>query len=361
MILNPEKLKKLVDDDVRMFYEYDITKDSDEVTRVVSFGYVKPSNGIIVGIVTTKDGVHELTENKDFDASSTGFDEATDYFESLIIKETSPKNQNQENENSAPPVGLLFSQSNDGIKVVMQDGRKGDFTQFDFLISDNILTFTKTKNGFENNEKYYVDVIPNSPDPNMFALYPVDEQQGGVTQEIDDYSGKDLKKVANENQEAQKGGNQEGNQESNQESNKGESKGEGNPSNEDKQSEDGGKPSKDDGKPSKDGGKPSEGEGNPSGDGGESSGEGGEPSGDESDKPSKEYSVDKPKAQEILAKTYGMRQLSDLLYNFGGKENLMNDILNFSEMEKTGLLNKLGSKYSNDSQFEAVIRNVINE
>ena len=353
MILNPEKLKKIVEDDVRIFYEYDITKDSDEVTRVVSFGYIKPSNGIIVGIVTTKDGVHELTENKDFDARTTGFDEATDYFESLIIKETSPQNQNQENQNSAPPVGLIFAQSNDGIKVFMQDGRTGSFNSLDFIISDNILTFAKTKDGFEKNEKYYVDVIPNAPAPDMFALYPVNEQQGGVTQEIDDYSGQDLKKVAKENRQAQKGGNEGGNEDGNE----------------------GGEPSGQGGEPSGQGGDPSGQGGNPSGQGGsqgqgqggDPSGQGGDPSGQGTDAVDGEtdsdgdYTVDDPTAKQLLAKTYGMRDLSDLLYNFGGQENLINDLLNFSDMEKSGLLRKLGVEYKNDKQYEAVVRNVINE
>ena len=388
MILNPEKLKKIVEDDVRIFYEYDITKDSDEVTRVVSFGYIKPSNGIIVGIVTTKDGVHELTENKDFDARTTGFDEATDYFESLIIKETSPQNQNQENQNSAPPVGLLFAQSNDGIKVFMQDGRTGSFNSLDFIISDNILTFAKTKDGFEKNEKYYVDVIPNAPAPDMFALYPVNEQQGGVTQEIDDYSGQDLKKVAKENRQAQKGGNEGGNEDGNE---GGEPSGQGGePSGQGGEpSGQGGDPSGQGGDPSGQGGNPSgqggsqgQGQGgdpsgqggdpsgqggDPSGQGGDPSGQGGDPSGQGTDAVDGEtdsdgdYTVDDPTAKQLLAKTYGMRDLSDLLYNFGGQENLINDLLNFSDMEKSGLLRKLGVEYKNDKQYEAVVRNVINE
>jgi len=375
MILNPEKLKKIADDDVRMFFEYDITKESEEGKRVVSFGYVKPSNLIIVGIVTTKDGVPELIKNKDFDASTTGFDEATDYFESLIIKETSPQNQNQENENSAPPIGLLFVQENKSVKIVMQDGRKGDFKDYEYLVKDNILQISEERDDFTKNERFYVDVIPNSPQPNMFALYPVNEQQGGVTQEIDDYSGQDLKKVAKENRQAQQGGNQEGNQESNQEGNEGEDGQGGDPSGQGGDpSGQGGDPSGQGGDPSGQGGDPSGQGGDPSGQGGDPSGQGGDPSGqggqdsqggqggdsgEDDNEP--QYKIDTPTAKQMLAKTYNMQELTDLLYTFGGKENLLNDLLNFTEMEKSGLLRKFGTEYQNDRQYESIIRSVIND
>jgi hypothetical protein len=355
MILNPEKLKKTADDDVRMFFEYDITKESEEGKRVVSFGYVKPSNLIIVGIVTTKDGVPELIENKDFDASTTGFDEATDYFESLIIKETSPQNQNQENENSAPPIGLLFVQENKSVKIVMQDGRKGDFTDYEYIVKDNILQINEERDGFTKNERFYVDVIPNSPQPNMFALYPFDEQKGGVTQEIDDYSGQDLKEVAKENRQAQKGGN-EGDNEGGEPSGQG-----GEPSGQ------GGEPSGQGGEPSGQGGEPSGQEGDPSGQGGDPSGQGGQDgqgsqggdSGEDDNEP--QYKIDTPTAKQMLAKTYNMQELTDLLYTFGGKENLLNDLLNFTEMEKSGLLRKFGTEYQNDRQYESIIKSVIND
>jgi hypothetical protein len=68
-----------------------------------------------------------------------------------------------------------------------------------------------------------------------------------------------------------------------------------------------------------------------------------------------------PTAKQMLAKTYNMQELTDLLYTFGGKENLLNDLLNFTEMEKSGLLRKFGTEYQNDRQYESIIRSVIND
>jgi hypothetical protein len=369
MIFNSENINKILDGQALLVYAYEIEAKDENPPKSIQFLFNKETLKILVYKVEA--GVEP--DQKEFDATATGFDEATDYFESLILKETSPQNQNQENQNTQPPIGFLFNQPNDSIKVLMQDGRKGDFTSFDFVITDNVLKFTKTKNGFENNEKYYVDIIPDTDKPNMFALYPVGEEQGGVNQELDDYSGKDLKEATKQQQQAKEqrqqggqGGEQggQGGEQGGQQG--GEQGGQGGQGGQ--QGGDGDGDGSGGGQGGQQGGN-GDGDGSGGGQGGngrqtdngdnQGGGQGGDENANEDQEPT--YTVPTPTAQQILAKTYNMQELTDLLYNFGGKENLLNDLLNFTEMEKSGLLRKFGTEYQNDRQYESIIRSVIND
>jgi hypothetical protein len=359
MILDIEKLTKTDDNQ----YRYDISEDP--LNRLFFAMSTETSNFEVYRVVQTdKDDKSkvEVKDYKTFDANAIGFSEATDYFESLLAKETS-KGGNPENENNAPPIGILEVLQKSAVSVKMFDGRTADLRKGEYTLNSNIFTFDIDYSEFKQGERYYVDVIGSNP--KILGLFPIGDLEGdsGTNQNINQDDVDDIS---------------EGGDPFNQE-------GEPNPDGDGKPNPDG-KKGKGKGEPNPDG--DGEGEPNPDGDGdGDGDGEGepnpdgkGKPSPDGNPDPERKGGKSRPEdvageyghgtegegvikdpltAKEIIAKTYGLPDYDGLVGLFGGEQELLNDILSMDEMEKSGIFSKLALNYQNPSQFESTMRRII--
>ena len=363
MILDIQKLTKTDDNQ----YRYDI---SEEPLNRLFFAINKDTEKFeVYRLVQTdkEDKSKEVVEKEDlksFDPNAIGFSEATDYFESLLAKETA-KGGNPNGENNAPPIGILEVLQKSAVSVKMFDGRNADLRKGEYTLKSNILTFNIDYNEFKTGERYYVDTIGSNP--KILGLFPIGdlESEGGTSQNIDQ---DDLDEISEGgdpfNQEGEPNSDGEGEGEPNPDGKKGKGKGKGE----------------------------GEGEPNPDGEGdGDGDGEGdgeGEPNPDGKGKPNPDGNPDPERrggksnpddvageyekgtegegiikdpltAKEIIAKTYGLPDYDGLVGLFGGEQELLNDILSMDEMEKSGIFSKLALNYQNSSQFESTMRRII--
>jgi len=348
MILDIQKLQKRGNQ-----YIYEIATPDEPSNRII-FELTPNGKFQVFNYKQNDEGRTEVLNSKEFDPNAIGFSEATDYFESLLAKETS-KGGNPENENNAPPIGILEVLQKSAVSVKMFDGRTADLRKGEYTLKSNIFTFDIDYSEFKQGERYYVDVIGSNP--KILGLFPIGDLEGdsGTNQNINQDDVDDIS---------------EGGDPFNQE----------------------GEPNADgDGKPSPDGKKgKGKGEPNPDGDGdGDGEGEGeGEPNPDGKGKPSPDGNPDPERrggksrpedvageyghgtegegvirdpltAKEIIAKTYGLPDYDGLVGLFGGEQELLNDILSMDEMEKSGIFSKLALNYQNPSQFESTMRRII--
>ena len=142
MILDKEKLVLFSDNPLSTIYYYYVNKEESE--RIVVFYLIKNTQSVSIYLYV--EGEEGVFKEKTFYCNNpSGFDEATNYFEQLVLEETQPQNENLTNQNEQPPVGILVAYPNNSIKVLMQDGRKGDFLAPEYFISSNNFGFLVNK------------------------------------------------------------------------------------------------------------------------------------------------------------------------------------------------------------------------
>jgi len=338
MILDKSKLVK-----VNNMYGYDVSKPDDLPQSEMVFLAIAPVEQMYLVKRSYKENSEvKYTDEKQFPLTADGFSEATDYFEQLIAQQTKKEGENPDGSNNAPPIGFLEIMTDSIVSVEMQDGRKAKFTKKAYTIKSNIFTILVDFNGFEKNERYYVDVIGSNP--KIMGLYPIGDLENGdpstsqkIDQEdIDDISdGKDPFDQKGDNGEPKDAEPKDG------EPKDGEPK-DGEPKD--------GEPK--DGEP-KDG-EPKDGEPK---DGEPKDGEPTDTPIDDEEGKGKEKPL--PTSKDILAKSYGVKDFNSLIKLFGDKETLLENILSMDDMEKSGLMTKLATNYRDNSQFEKFMRTII--
>jgi hypothetical protein len=384
MILNIEKLTKTIDNQ----YRYDISEDP--LNRLFFAISTETSNFEVYRVVQVDNDDKVKVEVKDyktFQVNAIGFSEATDYFESLLAKETS-NGGNPDGENNAPPIGILEILQKSAVSVKMFDGRTAELRKGEYTLRSNIFTFEIDYSDFKKGEKYYVDVLGSNP--KIMGIFPIGDLEGDskTNQNVNQDDVDDISEGGDPfNQESSQDPNPDGKGQPNPDGD-GEGDGEGEPNPD-------GKPKKGKGTEKGDGEGEGEGDGegepNPDGEGdGDGDGEG-EPNPDgkkgKSGKRDGEYDPDGSgakassddvasdeyghvtegegtvkdplTAKEIIAKTYGLPDYEALVDLFGGEQALLNDILSMDEMEKSGIFSKLALNYQNPSQFENTMRRII--
>jgi hypothetical protein len=314
-------------------------------SNIVGFGISLIEQMYFVKRSFKEENETKYADEKEFPLTADGFSKATDYFEELIAQQTKKEGENPDGSNNAPPIGFLEIMTNSIVSVEMQDGRKAQFTKKAYTIKSNIFTILVDFNGFEKNERYYVDVIGSNP--KIMGLYPIGDLESGdpstsqkIDQEdVDDISdGKDPFDQNDDDGDPKDGDPKDG------EPKDGEPK-DGEPKD--------GEPK--DGEP-KDGepkdGDPKDGEPKDGKDGEQTDTPIDDEEGKGRDKPL-------PTSKDILAKSYGISDFNSLVKLFGSKENLLEDILLMDDMEKSGLMTKLATNYRDNSQFEKFMRTII--
>jgi hypothetical protein len=360
MILDIQKLTKKGNQ-----YIYEIATPDEPSNRII-FQLTPNGKFEVFNYKENDEGLNEVVNLKEFDPNAIGFSEATDYFESLLAKETS-NGGNPNGENNAPPIGILEVLQKSAVSVKMFDGRNADLRKGEYTLKSNILTFNIDYNEFKKGERYYVDAIGSNP--KILGLFPIGdlESEGGTNQNIDQDDLDDISEGGDPfNQEGKPNpdgkpspdgegeGDEDGEGEPNPDGKKGKGKGKGEPNPDGDGDGDG------DGEPNPDGkGKPSpDGTPDPERRGGKSRPE--DVAGEYEQGTEGEGTIKDPlTAKDIIAKTYGLPDYESLVGLFGGEQELLNDILSMDEMEKSGIFSKLALNYQNSSQFESTMRRII--
>lgn len=128
-------------------------------------------NPIAVFKYTKENKSSEDNKVKYFKNDFKGFEEATDYFESLIREEDEKGGGGGNGGNEPmPPIGILTMGVGDSCDISMQDGRKAVKPKSEIVIENGVLHISINE-GAEK-EKFFVQKTKKE---NVFALYPVSD------------------------------------------------------------------------------------------------------------------------------------------------------------------------------------------
>jgi hypothetical protein len=150
---------------------------------------IQEQQDIIVFKYTKENKGSEDNKKKTFKDNFRGFEEATDYFESLIREEKEEEGGDggSGGEEPMPPIGLMIELNELSYEFRMQDGRVDVKSKEDIKIENGILHILIE--GAKEKEKFFVQKTKKD---GVFALYPASDgtpPEGGVK------DGKDLKPV----------------------------------------------------------------------------------------------------------------------------------------------------------------------
>ena len=162
---------------------------------------IQEEQDIIVFKYTKENKGSEDNKKKTFKDNFRGFEEATDYFESLIREEKEEEGGDggSGGEEPMPPIGLMIELNELSYEFRMQDGRVDVKSKEDIKIENGILHILIE--GAKEKEKFFVQKTKKD---GVFALYPASD---GTPPEGDVKDGKDLKPV---NKGGEEGGSDDG-------------------------------------------------------------------------------------------------------------------------------------------------------
>ena len=197
MIFDANKIQK-VDIPEKGVYEYQYILQPEDAKNNQPYKFIvfdfEPNEGTYL-VATATDQVGEFRKltfenSKHFPKTPSGFNEASKYFEELIVKNL-PPSQQPPPPGRPNPIGTLCSEGENAWQMILQDGRKILIRlpqdQESVRFKDNIITFLKdtnlgdSKNSFfKRDEKFFYDAIEGND--RCYGVYPVQDKKGGTQQ-----------------------------------------------------------------------------------------------------------------------------------------------------------------------------------